>query len=207
MVEYPNLYVIGRVPSIGEMGECTIVHFKEICSICKMKSVEYQEIAIKFDRWDGEDLISVGGTMNFVSKRLKTRLEENEIKGIDFQEAKNEKESFFKFGKKAYQDSLPIFYFLKINSSLDGPEIWWERTYVCPGCQDQKWEITMDGISSTISPDSSELYVPRKVFRDSWHGENIFNLLDPGLPLATQKFIDVVNSFGGRYKFPVAEWA
>ncbi len=206
MKEYPDIYVLRDIPSLGELGRKTEVIFRELCKTCKRREVEYKYLSYRFGRWNGEDLISVAGTLIFVSERLKNELDEKGIKNISYSIIENEKESYFKIGKNAYQKSLPNFYRLTIHSKADGPEIWWQRAHICPECNDQKWDITIEGVSSTISSDPFAHYTPRKVYKTSWNGEDVFNLMDIGLPIATQSFVDRVNSFGIKYEFPPAEW-
>lgn len=52
---------------------------------------------------------------------------------------------------------------------------------------------TLEGIQSTINSDPTAIYTPRQVYFKEWNGEIIFNLHDPGKPIVTQEFLDIVN--------------
>ena len=201
-----KIYVLAYVPSLGELGNATNRLKEEICAVCRKVNITYDPIAYKFDQWGGEDLLKVGGMEYFVSERLKDLLQE--IPGIAFQKAIIEKESYFKVSKNAYQKDIPNFYLLTIEKRLDGPEIWYTRTKVCESCGDQKWMITLEGISSTINSDVNAKYTPREVYKDTWNGEMIFSLQDPGLPIVTEEFVDILNGLGGyKYDLREAKWA
>lgn len=202
----PNIYVLSYIPSVGELGGKTKTISNKICEICGKDDEKFEVISYWFEQWNGEDLIKAGGLNYFVSERLKLLLEVK-IEGINFQKAVIEKADYYKPSKKAYQKEIPSFYLLNIGNILDGPDIWWERDNVCQACSRQKWKITLIGIQSTVNSDPTATYVPRQVFKNKWNGEDIFCLEDPGLPIVTQNFLDIVNSLNGfKYELKTANW-
>lgn len=199
-----DLYVLNNLPSLGEMGDKTDIERTKSCSECNILDENIHEFSYKFASWNGQDLIEVAGNYIFVSEKVKIELEKHANGTLDFFKIKNEKADYFKIGKKAYQKEIPTFYKLEIKKRLDGPEIWWEREGKCPKCDRDQWNITLDGIGSSIDDDD---YVPRQVYKNTWNGEMIFNLQDPGQPIVTQDFLDIVNSVTDqKIELRKAEW-
>ena len=199
-----NLYVLNSLPSLGEMGDQTSIERINLCSECNILEENIHAFSYKFASWNGQDLIEVAGNYFFVSERVKIELEKHVNGTLEFFKINKEKTDYFKIGKKAYQKEIPTFYKLEIKKRLDGPEIWWEREAKCPKCSRDKWNITLDGIGSSINDDD---YVPRKVYKNTWNGEMIFKLQDPGQPIVTQEFLDIVNSVTDqKIELREAEW-
>jgi hypothetical protein len=206
MEDTPKIYVLNKLPSLGELGDKTQIEYKTVCYKCGIKRAVKKQISYKFDMWNGEDLISVAGIYKFVSQRLKSELEFLENKEVTFTPVVNEKSDYFKPGKNAYQKEIPQFYLIEPLKVLDGPELWWKRVGKCESCNKHSWNYTIEGITSVVADDLDN-YVQRGVYQNQWRGELIFNLSDPGAPIVTEDFIKIVNRVDKtRHSFFEAKW-
>ena len=192
-----DLFILIETPVLGELGPQSKIIREKACETCGRLDVKHQQLEFKFDRWNGEDLISAYG-LYFMSERLKNAVEAAGLKGMRFQAVQSVKAETFKLGKKAYQAALPTFYHLKIVGKAKGPDIWHDNLGVCDHCRQNKWWPTPEGIRSGNGPSSTgtkkdvENPLKRRVYPHSWQGDDLFYLQDPVMfPIATSRFRDL----------------
>lgn len=192
---FPNIYTFIIYPIIGELGDATKVEHSLVCAVCeRRKAPIFKYIEYRFDRWAGEDLVKAMGCYA-VSKRLKQAFEQANISGMNFENMKTSKGDYFEVTSDAYAKNLPKFYRLMIEGKASGPEIWW-TSWDCETCKVRHWDRTKLGTKAEGAVLTGEVGVPREVFMDSWQGHDIFNLEDPGLPIVTQRFVDLIQQEG-----------
>lgn len=187
-MNYPKIFVFDNFLVKGEMGEKTNIERKIACNHCNRVDIIEHVLSYKFDEWRGEDIIK-GANFYLFSEKLKIWFDKNDIEGVAFKKIINEKSENFKIRKSAYQSSLPVFFKIEFHNQLEGSEIWWEKDYICEICKDQKWEPTIQGLSSLFPEDPYEEYFPREVYKESWNGEKLFLLEDPGPPIITEDLL------------------
>lgn len=192
---FPHIYTLASVPAIGEIGPATIVEDFPECPVCdRRKPPVFKFIEYRFDRWAGEDLVTAMGYYA-VSERLRLELQRAGISGIDFRDLKVSQGDDFEITNDAYSKTLPKYYHLIITGTASGPELWW-TSETCLNCGVKHWDITRLGIKAQGAVLIGEVGTPREVFKDSWQGHDIFNLEDPGLPVVTQRFVDLIQQEG-----------
>ena len=203
---FPNIYTLVGVPVIGELGDSTIVERFEVCPVCDRRKRPFvKTMDYCFDRWAGEDLVTSMGCYA-VSERLRNALEHADISGLDFKEMIVSQGDYFEITDDTYAKNLPKFYRLIINGAASGPELWW-TSWTCTNCQIKHWDITKVGIKAQNAVITDEVGTPIEVFKDSWKGHDVFHLEDPGLPVVTQKFVDLIKQQGSiGVVFHPAKW-
>lgn len=197
-----KIYLLIETPILGELSGKTVMNERVVCNSCGRLSIQYESIEYKFDRWNGEDLIT-GLTQLFISDRLAKGLESNGLSGFTLAEISTLTGENFKKGEGLYTSSIPSFYHLKINGEIEGFEMWWKKMSQCKSCGKYKWKPTKEGIRSKLGPSltgrSKDISnpLPRNVYIDSWNGDDIF-VQKPAIntPFVTQKFVDVLNKLG-----------
>jgi hypothetical protein len=191
----PPIYSLLGVPVIGELGDLTRVREFDGCEVCgRRPPPEFPFIEYRFDRWAGEDLVTAMGEYA-ASRRLRSALEKAALHGFDFRDMALSSDDAFEIVAPAYSDELPDFFHLVITGRADGPEKWWTGE-ICEACAQPAWRRTTVGRRAEMADIVGEVEVSREVYRDSWKGDDIFRLRDPGTPLVTQRFRDVLDEVG-----------
>jgi hypothetical protein len=189
--EEPRIFTLVSGAVLGELGDETRVTTFPDCDVCGLRPPpQVTFLEYRFDYWDGEDLVDAV-TDHAVSDRLRAALEEAHITGVAFEDMKSTTSDYFELGPNAYATSLPTFYRLVVNAQATGPEIWWTSKY-CAACERVVWAPTAEGIEAQ----ASDRGVPREVYERSWEGDDVFLLEDPGPPIVTQRFADVLDDVG-----------
>jgi hypothetical protein len=176
------------------------------CRVCGLRPPPvYTEVEYVFDFWGGEDLIQALDTYA-VSERLAEAMREAGIGGARLRDVRATPAPGFWLGDDAYRDSLPPFFRLEVTGTASGPERWYTSS-VCPGCGRTNWERTDEGGRAMTAAISGEVGEPRRVYADSWSGDDLFVLDDPGPPLATGRFVELVAALGTpEVVFHPARW-
>lgn len=205
-MEKPSIFVLHSASIIGSLVFPTQIEEEIICSTCLIKKQpqKYINVHYELDSWNGEDIFQ-GETVFMISERLKTALEENNIKGCLFEKVTVKKSPFFEFGENAGSDVLPNFWKLNIQEHCSGPEVWWKRI-PCENCSLKKWSITPAGIDSIAIPFNKEPVPMRTVFYDSWKGMDIFYLEDPDVPIVTEKLATILKQYNGEINLLETKW-
>ncbi len=192
-MKFPNIYTFVGCPAIGELGDATQVQHFPVCPECRRRRrPEFTFIEYRFDRWAGEDLVT-SMDCYAVSDRLARAFEEANISGVVYEDMAVSRGDYFEIIHPAYADHLPPFSRLVVTGRVEGPELWW-TSWVCEKCGVMHWDSTEAGTHAEVAHLTGEVGIPREVFRDSWQGDDIFRLEDPGPPGVTQRFVDVVES-------------
>lgn len=202
----PKIYVLHSAPIIGTFIYPTKIGEIIVCNQCGIKQLPnlYEDVHFEFDSWNGEDIIQ-SESMFIVSSRLKHALENNDVKGCNFEKVTLSKSSFFEMGTKAWSSSLPEFWIMVITDRYKGPQIWWKKV-PCKDCEKEKWNITEAGIISISVPFNTDPVPTRKVYFDSWKGADIFYLEDPDLPIITEKMATILKQFSNEINLLKSDW-
>lgn len=197
-----NIYLLLGVPVLGELSPETKSEYVTLCKACNIRNEIIKNITYIFDSWNGEDLIS-GFAEYFISERLKIKLEENNIDGYNLQKIEtkftSKKSGKNRFGKNAYQNTLPNFYYLSVSGYAKGElKHWFDKISVCSVCNREKWFLNVAGHRSSSNPEILEMdrekNQPRNVYLDLWNKNDLFLLQDQyNFPIVTQKFVDILN--------------
>ena len=182
----------GPAPVLGELGPQTKIEYVKPCSICGRelnRRVEHLELLL--DGWEGQDLVTADGYY-FVTSRLRKSLEDKGIRGVSFQEVTTSKSSGFLEMDPESEVKLPEFWQMMILGQCSGPSGWWEFAGICESCNRPLWNHTERVSAGLMAALQGEIGPPREVSADSWNGEDVFWLDDPGPPLATERFADVL---------------
>lgn len=203
----PAIYSLIGVPVLGELGPRSEVEQFPECGVCgRARPEEIRFIEYVFDYWSGEDLIAVAGYDYAVTARLREELERAEIRGAEFERMDVVGGEGFEIVPPANVDALPPFFRLSIVGRASGPEVWW-KSETCPACGVTSWSPLPEGIQAQTADLTGEPAPPRQVYRSSWQGDDIFRLEDPGPPVVTQRFADVLDRVGvGGVRLHPAEW-
>lgn len=203
----PAIFSLIGCPVIGEVGDKTEVVRPPACPVCNRRPPPvFTFIEYRFDRWAGEDLVTAMGEYA-VSERLRRAMESAGLTGATFRDMAVSKGDYFVIEPPAYADDLPPFYQLVVTGRASGPEVWW-TSETCPACGVTFWSPTDEGVRAHAADLTGDMPTPRQVYRDSWKGDDIFSLGDPGFPVVTQRFVDVLNRVGViGVKLQPAEWA
>jgi len=210
----PNIYILIEAPVLGELGPDSTITREKVCADCGKLQVTNKHIDFKFDRWNGEDFISAYG-IYFVSDRLHEALLKENVRGLEFKNITTSKATKFKIGKKAYQNDLPAFYHITITGRAKSPDPWWKKISTCKICGNEKWLPTKDGLRSGKGPALTGTKkdvldpLPRRVFKESWAGDDVFLLQDPvPYPMVTQHFKDILDTLNNdKLFYRNTEWS
>ena len=187
----PRIYTLVGCPVIGGLGKSTQVEHFPVCRVCNRRTPsKFTSIEYCFDYWGGEDLVTAMGYYA-ASDRLCRAIEEAGLTGITFEKMKVSKGDYFEITEPAYQNTLPSFHQLIVTGVAKGPEIWWTSTF-CKACGLTSWTRTSIGRKAAAAYTMGTIGVPQEVFKDSWNGDDMFNLQDAGHPIITERFADVI---------------
>ncbi|WP_428223896.1 hypothetical protein [Flavobacterium sp.] len=204
-MEKQKIYVLHSASVIGMLGPETETIENKICAQCAIVELpfQYKNVHLYLDSWNAEDLIQ-SGNLFLVSDQLKVALTNHAIKGCAFEKIEVTKSEYF-YSSNVNQDNLPQYWQLQITSRCKGPEVWWERI-PCGNCDKTKWKITNAGIVSISVPFNTDAVPTRKVYFDSWTGEDIFYLEDPDVPIITEKFLEILKQFNCEMNILESDW-
>ena len=201
-----GIYSLIGCPAPGELGDKTKFTQPEVCPKCKRrKPIEYLFIEYRFDQWEGEDMVTALGQYA-VSDRLYRALQGAHLTGMAFRKMAVSKGDDFYIDPEAYSTELPTFHHLVVTGEAAGPEIWY-TSWTCPVCHVRHWDQTAEGTIAATAELTGKLPKPRQVFRRSWKNDDIFSLGDPGVPVLTGRFKEVLERIGVRgILLQPAEW-
>jgi hypothetical protein len=202
----PSIFTLASVPTTVELGPDTEVLRHEPCPVCDREPPrEFPSVELVFDIWDGEDLVTAVNVYA-ASERLRDAIERTGLTGVRFDDMKLSTADYFEIGPDAYVPDLPRFSRLIITGSARGPEVWWTSEY-CEACGVRTWESTDAGFDAEMAIALGNPAPPRKVYRGSWSGQDVFRFEDPGPPLVTERVKDVFEGLPVKeVSFQPAAW-
>lgn len=196
-----NIHFLLGVPVMGEMSPETVKTKITTCEVCERWDIQYSDITFIFDRWNGEDFISGGGEQ-FISQRLKDKLEEKKIKGFKTTPVNvkfsKQRGGVIRIGKGAYQDELPAFYHFQVigkaEAALDDWYMILDPTE-CEGCKANNKMMTIEASKSRANPELTgkdiDNPLPINVYTATWKHNDIF-LVSPTFKILTENFVDTL---------------
>lgn len=189
-----EIYTLVGCPVLGDLGPRTLIKNRIICPDCNREvAIEYHKIEYVFDQWkDGLDLVTAR-MVYIVTNRLRMAIESNKLCGVQFRKIWSAKSNRFLeiYGKKR----LPTFYEMIASNIIDG-EGWWENVGLCKTCGQPKWNTTPKVLEWASARVTGTITAPRSVYEDSWKGQDVFYLPEPGPPIVTQRFVDTIENLG-----------
>ncbi len=178
---------------LGTIGDDTVINYGDVCEVCGRQAppqIEFLEYS--FDVWERADIVTTYDVYA-VTDRLRAILEGAQLKGFLFRDMKVSKSEIFRESDPNDQIKLPRFWELVITGkALAGLSGWWEREGTCKGCGRTLWKHTDRVVEALSSVLKGEIGPPREVKKESWKGDDIFRLDDPGPPVVTKAFSNVL---------------
>lgn len=189
-----KIYSLVGCPVLGDLGLRTLIRNRVVCSGCNREIVtEYQKIEYVFDAWRGGLDLATARMVYIVTSRLREAIEARKLRGVRFRGIWSTKSNRFLeiHGKKR----LPAFYEMMASDIVEG-EGWWKNIGPCRTCGQPQWSTTPRVLEWASARVAGAMTVPRTVYEESWKGQDIFCLPEPGPPLVTQRFVDIIESLG-----------
>lgn len=191
--ELPDVFSLVEVPTIGTIGDDTEIEYGDECPKCETEPpprIEFLDYS--FDTWESAQIVTTYDVYA-VTKELRQVLEKADLKGFSFRNMKVSRSEIFADLDPDADISLPEFFEMLINGkALAGPDGWWDYEGECPRCKRPIWKHT-DRVDEALQAALKEKAgPPRQVRRESWKGDDIFRLDDPGPPVVTSRFASVL---------------
>jgi hypothetical protein len=204
----PKLYTLRKVLVAGHLRRT--VPFSINCVQCgRQVDPCYKEFEFVLDSLPQCDLIqSNDADVYLISERLLAELERIDAKGYqhrsiaDISLSGDFRRSYPNFCKVSSE--IKRFQYLTITGKCDGPWIRNTRGATCAICDQptpelKDFDATVSEIMGDVSPQS--LFV----FPETWHGEDIFYLSEPGPPLITERIASILTKTGNLRKEKVMD--
>lgn len=202
----PKIFTLVDSPTLGQIGNDTAITYANHCDSCGQEDTLVEFLEYSFDSWDGEDIVKTGN-IYAVTDRLRNALEGTSLSGFRFSKMKTSKSEIFEDMDPDNEVSIPVFWHFKILGLASGPSGWWNYKGDCESCGRPVWEHTERVSQAVMSPLMGEVGHPRQVDFNSWHGESIFWLNDPGPPLVVQELFNLLENLQIKgLSLQIAEW-
>jgi hypothetical protein len=190
----PSIFSFVGCPILGTIGDSTLINYGEVCEVCgKETPIQIDFLEYAFDVWEGADIVTTYDRYA-VTDRLRAILERAKLKGFQFRDMKVSKSDIFKEADPHDDVKLPKFWeLIIIGKALAGHSGWWDYEGICKGCNRPIWKYTErlnEALSSVLK---GEIGPPREVRKESWKADDIFRLDDPGPPVVTKGFTDLLD--------------
>jgi hypothetical protein len=189
----PAIFTLVAVPIIGKLGRNSKIVERPPCKVC---GVSYREevtiLDYEFDTWERAELIKAGHDNYAITRRLFGVFEKAGLKGMATETMKVSRGKIFDRIDPEHKIKIPEFMRLIITGKADGPSGWWERGPTCPACGRPQWKRTEAATKALFSTFSKQPAPPRLVSAATWQGDDAFWLTDPGPPVVTNRFEQVV---------------
>lgn len=156
------------------------------------------------DAWHGEDLLELRGEYA-VSDRLRGALEEANVRGVAFKAMTTSTAPGFTVDRAAYSPTLPPFHWMVITGEAEGPPVWTRRS-PCSHCGAPTWNLLPAAFDACSWPRTRGPLPPRRVFRDTWKGDDVFYPGDHVLPVVTERFVAILQRLGTPVLLQPALW-
>jgi len=175
--------------TIGTSGPDTEIVEREPCDVC---GASYREevtfLDYQFDTWEKAEFVDAHQYVYAVTRRLYEKLEQAGLKGFSARAMKTSRGQIFEEVDPEHRVVIPEFVQLLILGKANGPSGWWDRGEVCPACGRTIWKPTSRVTEALFAKFSNKVAAPRLVSADTWEGDDIFFLTDPGPPVITDRF-------------------
>ena len=181
-----NIYTLREAKILGGQTEETQIETTPLCDNCTLREERFTKIVHEFSDYDGEDFFQgLGNNMFIISSRLIKR----EIKGFELLPIikKHKKNKYAIFDKKKFKSTE--FFHLNIIGKAKSKAEMWKYTDCDQNCGKQKWTYTEKWL---VEGDNE---YERQVFEDSWNGDDIFFLDEPGNPVITENLLQILEEF------------
>lgn len=181
----PEIFTFIRCPIIGEPGEATLFSYSEGCEVCGQEDPpEITFLDYQFDFWEGEDIVEAHGHYA-VTAHLRNALEQSGLKGVAFREMTSSRSQMFAESDPTQSVKLPSFFEMLITGKANGPSGWWDFAGHCQACGRPIWRYTDRVVYALSAVHTGSIGPCREVSLESWQGDDIFRLSDPGPPIVT----------------------
>lgn len=195
MQERPPIFTLVSVPIIGKLGRGSKIIERDPCKVC---GVSYREevkyLDYEFDTWERAELIKASHDSYAITRRLFDVFEKAGLKGLSTQPMKTSRSRIFGQIDPEHKVTIPEFLRLIVTGKADGPSGWWERGKTCPVCGRPRWKRTEAAVKALFSTFSKQPAPPRLVSAAAWQGDDAFLLTDPGPPVVTARFQQVIEA-------------
>jgi hypothetical protein len=190
-MELPELYTLVHCPVVGDLGPRTKVKNRVYCDDCQREvAIEYSKVEYVFDYWDEHDLITAK-MVYIATARLRRAIESKKLRGMEFREiwiGRTER-----FSKTYRETTFPKFFEIIAPNIVEGRG-WWKKAGVCETCGQPIWKQTRQVLEWARARVAQTATAPRTVSRDAWQGQDFFFLPEPGPPIVTSHFVEILKS-------------
>ena len=168
----------------------------QICSSCGLPSASYDWVNYELETWNGCELLSSAPVL-FVTDALHNRLLAASVRGFKSQATDTSySQQYFLGGARATQ--VPRLWLMMITGQADGPWTRQRRATRCAQCGRWSAEPLTPQEFQEMSEEIREKSPARPTLVDArtWQGEDIFRVTEPGRPLVTEKFAEILRETG-----------
>lgn len=201
----PKLYTLRVRAVVGHVQEVTPWLIN--CPACGREADHYRRVVLALDEWPRCDVIAAAGAVDFVSERLLADLRTIGASGYsDWPADLTLSEEFHRRHPSTDVDAtaLPPYRHLVVTGRCDGPWIEHARGKCCPHCQQPSAEfIDFEASARWMIGDAPAPM--RLVYTDTWHGEDFFQLSEPGLTIVTDRIAEILDRTGNLRTEAVGE--
>jgi hypothetical protein len=190
----PALYTLDKVPAVGHLGRT--VPFSISCPECGRNTQDYHDVDIVLESLPECDLVSAGGSY-FASDVLLTKLRTIGARGYTSRSAVNTVSDQLHLAEPGILDrvdEMPTLSYLIVTGRCDGPWVRHERGSTCATCGQPRGQRL--GASTSASEVSADLQRAALVWPETWHGEDMFYLSEPGPPIVTERIATLLRDTG-----------
>lgn len=187
--ERPEIFTFIRCPIIGEPGKATQFSSATSCEECGQEDAsEITLLDYQFDFWEGEDIVEAHRRYA-VTSRLRNALEHSELKGFSFRDMVVSRSQMFEEMDPDKSLIMPFFFEMLISGRASGPSGWWDLKGHCRSCGRPIWDYTDRVVDALSAVHTGSTGPSREVSAESWLGEDIFCINDPGPPVVTVNWV------------------
>ncbi len=201
----PRLYTLDVRAVIGHIGET--VPPEIYCPACGRTMDHYREVQLAIDEWPECDLVAGAGAVFFASERLLAELERIGATGYADWPASLSLSDDFRRSHRGFDEvktRIPSYRHFVITGRCDGPWIQNTRGEACTRCG-QPAARSLDFAALLPQLIGEAPSPPRVVYADTWHGEDFFELTEPGPALITERIANMLCEMGNLRKDKIVE--
>lgn len=191
----PRIYALESVPVVGHLRDYWPPSIS--CRSCGRLVGSYKKVTFVFDTLSECALFASADGSYFITETLMRLLDSTGISGFHAHRPSIAfSDDYSRNTREAGTQSLPsgIYYFV-ISGRADGP---WRRRKrgTCHECG--QFLPADDQETDNLAPPQTV-----RVYVDSWHGDDLFYVTEPGPPIVTERFVRILEEVGDLRQEPI----
>lgn len=193
----PRIYVLESVPVVGHLRECWPLSIS--CRSCGRLVGSYDTVTFVFDTLLECALFASADGSYFITEALMRLLESRGIAGFHAHRSSIAfSNDYSRNTRESGAPSLPsgIYYFV-VSGRADGP---WRRRKQGPCHECGQFLPVDDHETDNLAPLQAV-----HVYADSWHGDDLFYVTEPGPPIVTERFVRILEEVGDLRQEPIQD--